>query len=275
MLNLNIVGAGRVGRTLARLFHRHNQFQIASVVTRNAVTAQQASQFIGAGKAVHQLLDLEPADVWMFSVADDDIESISDTLLTNALLKPRSIVFHCSGSKSSSILQNLRDAGHYVASIHPVRSFATPETVAADFTGTFCGVEGDTQALAVLIPAFEAIGARILRLETEHKLRYHAAAVFASNYLVTLMDIALHTYQATGLSAEMAKALVQALAQKTMENVFSTDTKAALTGPIKRGDFETVDKQLADLVLWDQQAADVYRAFIEPTKELANRVKST
>ncbi|MBC3883406.1 DUF2520 domain-containing protein [Undibacterium sp. LX40W] len=273
MLTLNVIGAGRVGQTLARLFHSADQFQIASVFTRTAATAQHASHFIGSGKAVHNLLELASADVCMLTVADDDIATISNLLLVKDMLKPRSIVFHCSGSKSSSILQPLRDAGHYVASFHPVRSFASPEVVVADFVDTYCGVEGDAEALAILVPAFEAIGARTFMLETEHKLRYHAASVFASNYLVTLMDIALKTYQAAGLSPEMAVALAQPLAKKTLENVFSSSTEDALTGPIKRGDLETVEKQLADLALWDQQAASLYQAFIDPTKAVANRVK--
>ena len=273
MLKLNIIGAGRVGQTLARLFGSSGQFQIASVYTRSALTAQKAVEFIGTGNATFNLLELHHADVCMLTVADDDIEDVSNQLLLEQLLKPYSIIFHCSGSKSSSILQSLRDAGHSIASIHPVRSFASPEVVVTDFADTYCGVEGDAKALAILIPAFEAIGARIFMLEAEHKLRYHAASVFASNYLVTLMDVALKTYQAAGISPEMASALAQPLAKKTLENVFNTSTQDALTGPIKRGDFATVEKQLADLRLWNQPVASLYQAFIDPTTDIAKRPK--
>lgn len=275
MLTLNIIGAGRVGRAFARLFHEFDHFQIGSICTRNAITGLQAANFIGVGQVVSDLRAAVGADVWMLTVPDDDIQVLSNLLLEEEILKPHSIVFHCSGSKSSSILQGLRDAGHYAASIHPVRSFASPEAVVADFAGTFCGVEGDPEALAILVPAFEAIGARILQINTEHKLRYHAASVFASNYLVTLIDIALNAYQAAGLSPEMAAALAKPLAQKTLENVFNTSAEQALTGPIKRGDFETVERQLADLAMWNQHAASLYQAFIDPTKELATRLKST
>ncbi len=274
MLTLNIIGAGRVGQTLARLFSSRGQFQIASVYARSALTAQQAVDFIGAGKAACNLLDLERAEICMLTVADDDISNVSNQLLELEHFKPRSIVFHCSGSKSSAILQSLRDAGHHVASIHPVRSFASPEVLVSDFADTYCGVEGDAEALAILIPAFEAIGARIFMLDAEHKLRYHAASVFASNYLVALIDVALKTYQAAGLSPEMALALAQPLAKKTLDNVFNTSTEDALTGPIKRGDFATVEKQLTDLKIWNQHAASLYQAFIDPTKEVANRLKS-
>lgn len=274
MLTLNILGAGRVGQTLARLFRDFDQFNIASVYTRNTKTAQKAVDFIGAGKAISNLLELGEADIWMLTVPDDEIQEISKFLLDNRLLKPQSIVFHCSGAKSSEILQSLREAGHFVASIHPVRSFASPQQVVPDFAGTYCGVEGQDGALEILIPAFKAIGAHTFKLDTKHKLRYHAASVFASNYLVALMDVALKTYQAAGLSPEMASALAQPLAKKTLENVFSSSTADALTGPIKRGDLQTVEKQLADLTEWDQGTANLYQAFIDPTKEIANRVKS-
>lgn len=274
MLTINILGAGRVGQTLARLFRDFDQFKIASVYTRSAKTGQKAVDFIGAGQAISNLRELADADIWMLTVPDDEIQEVSKLLLDNRLLKPQSTVFHCSGAKSSEILQPLRDAGLFVASIHPVRSFASPQLVVPDFAGTFCGVEGDTQALEILIPAFKAIGAHTFLLDTGHKLRYHAASVFASNYLVALMDVALKTYQAAGLSPEMAATLAQPLAKKTLENVFNSSTEAALTGPIKRGDFQTVEKQLADLSEWDQGSANLYQAFIEPTKEIANRAKS-
>jgi predicted short-subunit dehydrogenase-like oxidoreductase (DUF2520 family) len=275
MLTINIVGAGRVGQTLARLFHDFDQFKIDSIYSRTATSAAHAVNFIGVGRSAIDLLELTATDVWMLTVPDDDIQTVAGFLLSNDLLRPGSVIFHCSGSKSSSILQHLRDVGHYVASVHPVRSFASPEVLVRDFAGTYCSVEGDTEALAILRPAFEAIGARTFVLATEDKLRYHAASVFASNYLVTLMDVALQTYQAAGLSHEMAMALAKPLAKKTLENVFNTSTEEALTGPIKRGDFCTVDNQLADLTRWNQAAASLYQAFIEPTKDLANRVKPT
>jgi len=153
------------------------------------------------------------------------------------------VVCHCSGALSSSALAPARAAGAAVASAHPVRSFADPALVAAAFAGTYCGVEGDAAALAVLEPALRAAGGQSVTIAAAAKTVYHAAAVFASNYLVTLLDTALRAYQAAGISEPVARALAQPLVEETVANVFRLGPVAALSGPIARGDMATVARQ--------------------------------
>jgi predicted short-subunit dehydrogenase-like oxidoreductase (DUF2520 family) len=95
--------------------------------------------------------------------------------------------------------------------------------------------------------------------------------VFASNYLVTLMDTAIATYCAAGISNDLAKQMAQSLATKSLENVFELGTSKALTGPIKRGDMQTVTTQAAKVQAWDADQGTLYRAFINPTISLADR----
>jgi predicted short-subunit dehydrogenase-like oxidoreductase (DUF2520 family) len=180
-------------------------------------------------------------------------------------------VFHCSGAKASSELEALRRAGALVASVHPVRSFADPAAVAAAFDGTFCGVEGDAAALALLLPAFEAIGARPVRIDPAAKTVYHAAAVFASNYLVTVIDAALRAYQAAGIPADVARELARPLATETLSNVLRLGPEAALTGPIARGDAATVARQHGAVAAWDGPTGALYDALATATWDLARR----
>jgi predicted short-subunit dehydrogenase-like oxidoreductase (DUF2520 family) len=161
-----------------------------------------------------------------------------------------------------------------VASVHPVRSFADPEAVAATFAGTFCGIEGDAGALAVLGPAFEAIGARLVAIDPAAKTVYHAAAVFASNYLVTVLDAALRAWQAAGVPEEVARELARPLATETLANVLRMGPAAALSGPVARGDFATVARQQEALARWDSPTGDLYRALVAPTAELARRKRA-
>jgi predicted short-subunit dehydrogenase-like oxidoreductase (DUF2520 family) len=267
---LNLIGAGHVGRVLGRLFAQHGVLNIQQVLTRSPASAQQAVDFIGAGSAVAGYAQLQAAAVHVLAVGDDQIAPACEAL-ARAVPLQGSIVFHCSGALASDRLQAARDAGALVASVHPIRSFADPAAVAAQFSGTFCGIEGDAGALAVLTPALQAIGAQPVPIKAEAKTVYHAAAVFASNYLVTVLDAALRAYQAAGIPEPVARQLAQPLATESMSNVFRLGAAAALSGPIARGDLATVARQQQAVTEWDEASGALYQALVAPTTELAAR----
>jgi len=267
---LNIVGAGHVGRALGRLFDQHGVFTLQDVLTRSQASAQAAVDFIGAGRAVETPDALRPAAVWMLAVLDDRIGEVARQLAARSDLQD-AVVFHCSGAKASAELDPVRAAGAFVASVHPVRSFADPQQVTASFDGTFCGVEGDPQALALLTPAFEAIGARPVAIDAAAKTVYHAASVFASNYLTTVLDAALRAYQAAGIPFDVARELARPLASETLANVFRLGPETALSGPIARGDTATVARQQTAVTGWDTATGALYEALATATWDLARR----
>lgn len=266
---INLIGAGHVGRVLGKLLAAHG-CRIQQVLTRSAASAQQAAAFIGAGNVATAYAQLQPADVHLLAVGDDQIVPACAALARAVPLKG-SVVFHCSGALASDQLQAARDAGALVASVHPIRSFADPAAVAAQFAGTFCGIEGDEGALALLTPALQAIGAQPVPINAAAKTVYHAAAVFASNYLVTVLDAALRAYQAAGIPEPVARQLAQPLASESMANVFRLGAAAALSGPIARGDLATVARQQQAVTAWDEPTGALYRALVAPTTDLAQR----
>jgi predicted short-subunit dehydrogenase-like oxidoreductase (DUF2520 family) len=267
---LNIVGAGHVGRALGRLFAARGVFAVQDVLTRAKASAQAAVDFIGAGRAVDGIAAMRPAAVWMLAVSDDRIAGVAQQLATQCDVRGV-VVFHCSGAKASAELASLRAAGAFVASVHPVRSFADPQQVADAFDGTFCGVEGDADALALLNPAFAAIGARTVAIDAAAKTVYHAASVFASNYLVTVLDAALRAYQAAGIPEDVARELARPLAAETLSNVFRLGPETALSGPIARGDAATVARQQAAIDAWHPPTGALYEALASATWDLARR----
>ncbi|WP_394779400.1 Rossmann-like and DUF2520 domain-containing protein [Undibacterium sp.] len=273
MKTLCIIGGGKVGRVFARQFAAHRVFNISQVLTRSPQSAQLAAEFIGAGEPAGDWDLLRPADVYLLGVPDDSIAASCEALVQRGLLDAHSLVFHCSGAKASTELSSASGLGAAVASVHPVRSFADATAVFLDFAGTICSVEGDARALAVLMPALQAISAQVVQISADNKLLYHAGSVIASNYLVSLMDVALRAYEAAGIPAAMAQAMAAPLARQSLENVFSLGTAQALTGPIARGDMLTVEKQLQKVENWDVAAGDVYRAFIPVTLALAAQKK--
>jgi len=268
--SLNLIGAGHVGRALGRLFAARGVFAVQDIVTRSLDSAQAAVAFIGAGRALAPDALPRAADVWMLAVRDDQIAAAA-AALARAVPLDGAIVFHCSGAKASDELAAARQAGALVASVHPVRSFADPAAVARAFDGTFCGIEGDAAALALLQGAFGAIGARTVTIDGAAKTVYHAASVFASNYLVTVLDAALRAYRAAGVPDDIARALARPLALETLENVFRLGPETALSGPIARGDAETVLRQQAAVDTWDAPTGVLYAALAGATWDLAAR----
>ena len=268
--SLNIIGAGHVGRVLGLLFAASGEFEIGRVLTRSGPSAADAVAFIGAGQATTDIAQLGRADAWMLAVPDDQIAAVCAQLAAAVPLSGV-LVFHCSGAKSSAELEPAALAGALTASAHPIRSFADPEAVAQSFGGTWCGLEGAPGAIAMLEPALLAIGGRVALIDASAKTVYHAAAVFASNYLVTVIDTALRAYQAAGIPEAAARELARPLATETLANVFRLGPETALSGPIARGDMATVARQQAAVSAWDPGAGKLYEALAEATASLAKR----
>ena len=269
-VSLNIIGAGQVGRVLGRLLAGADGITVQDVLTRSLASAQAAVDFIGAGTPVDRYAALRRADVTMLAVSDDQIGPACAALVAEGR-QAGAIVFHCSGALASNLLLAASQAGASVASVHPIRSFADPSQVAASFDGTYCGIEGDALALAFLTPALIAIGARPVPIDPAAKTVYHAAAVFASNYLVTVLDASLRAYQAAGIPEAVARELAAPLITETVANVLRLGAAPALTGPIARGDMATVARQQQAVAHWDAATGELYAALVAPTVDLARR----
>lgn len=273
MLSLNVVGAGRLGKSLARLMALQG-VPIAGVFNRSAHQAALACAFIGQGRPCISLAQLPKACVHLLAVPDDALSGVTASLLQTSLFQPGDILFHCSGSKSSMELRQqfpqLDELQVALASVHPLFSFADPERAIVQFPDTICSMEGDAFALEKLRPLFEQIGAKLVTIDANKKMLYHAGSVFASNYLVSLLDTAMRAYVGAGVPQELAQTMAHSLAQSSLNNVFEMGAAAALTGPIKRGDLTTVRLQEQVVRSWNGVRGDLYTAFIAPTGELAN-----
>jgi predicted short-subunit dehydrogenase-like oxidoreductase (DUF2520 family) len=247
--------------------------QIQHIVNRSAASSAAAIAFIGAGQAVSSIDALASADITLISTPDDQIAACAHRLALSSRFKAHSMVFHCSGAHTAEQLDAVRQHGAAVASVHPIRSFAQAAVVADNFSATWCGVEGDAIALAILEPLFKTIGAQFVVLKSEHKTLYHAAAVFACNYLVTLQDVALAAYAQAGIAPEIGLQLLAPLVRETVDNVMRMGPAAALTGPIARGDVDTVARQQQAVMEWRADYGRLYEQLAEVTTALAAREK--
>ncbi|MDB5763519.1 MAG: hypothetical protein JWQ21_2514 [Herminiimonas sp.] len=268
---LTIIGGGNLGKTLGRLWTLNRTFTIQNVLNRFIGNARAAVSFIGAGHAAADYADLLPADIYLIATPDDQIVQCCEKLARAGCLSSASIVFHCSGALRSSELQPALQLGAAVASIHPIRSFASPEQVVQSFAGTCCGIEGDRRALDVLSAGFTDIGAQLVAIDADFKMLYHSAAVFASNYLATLLDVALQTYAKAGIPNDAALRMIEPLVRKTVDNIFRLGPEKALSGPIARGDLATAVRQYKAVKAWDKRYGALYKQLGRLTADLAAR----
>ncbi len=270
MKKINIIGCGRLGKALGRLWVQQGHFSVGDVLNRSLQSGQVAVDFLDQGRPISVLVEMHYADLFMIATGDDDIEQAARQLQASGHLRPGNVVFHCSGALSSEVLAGARDSGAHVASVHPIKSFANPQRAVDTFAGTFCGMEGDEAALTELRDAVTAIGGQPLRIAASQKPAYHAGGVFISNYLTALLEVGAQAYARAGLSRAVAMQVMEPIARDTLDNVFALGPVEALTGPIARGDVTTVQRQLDALREWDPRIADIYQTLGMVTLALAH-----
>jgi len=271
MPRLSVVGGGRVGRTLARLWATAGCFEIADVVCTHTANAEQAVRFIGQGRPRAGLDGLQPADLWLISVPDDRLAQVADELATYTTVREGDVACHCSGALGAAVLGPLGAHGAALASLHPMHSFADPSVSLTAFAGTWCALEGVPQALQRLRPAVERIGGRCVEIASDAKLLYHAGGVLAANYLVALLDQAAALVSAAGIPRDDALALLEPLVRGTVDNLFRDGSSAALTGPVARGDAALVATQMAAVAAHDATAGAIYRELGNAALAIASR----
>ena len=264
MKTLNLVGAGRVGQTLARLWQQQGSFAVQDVLTNTPASAQTACTAIGAGYPAETLQAMRPADVWMLAVPDTQLPSVAQALgtalMASSAWNTQTVAFHCSGALGSTQLEPLVALGWQTASAHCILSFATVGAAVAQFPGTACALEGHAGACDLLNAAYTAIGARCFRVATDQKLLYHAAAVFATNFMPVLQSLAEDAWRSAGVPAELIPDLRAMLLAHAVSNITTLGPAAALTGPAARGDTGAIARQALAVKAWNAEAGAAYDA---------------
>ena len=256
---LNVIGGGKVGKTLARLWSRLDLVRVEAIVNRSPASAREAVEFVGQGRAVEHCAEMPKADAVMISTTDEAIEPCCAALAAAGLLGPGVVVFHGSGSLPSTVLGPARSAGAQVASIHPVKSFADPARAVETFAGTYCALEGDPDACDLLRGILKRCGAIPFDVRPDMKTLYHAGTVVVCNYLVALVEAGLRCFEEAGIPRETATRIVRPIVEETVANVFALGPVAALTGPVARGEAAVVARQCEAIGLWNRDMQNLYK----------------
>lgn len=254
-LRFVVVGPGRLGIGLA-LAMRAKGASFLGYASHDGVQSERARTLLGLAPSakVEDLLALAP-DLYLLTVPDDTLPAVAAELglaLSEDQSRPARgkeyFVLHTSGVTSVRVLDPCRDAGATTAVFHPLQTFTEPGQAAAGFEGIAVAVSADSRGAEDLgLRIADALGARPFALADEKRGLYHAAACFASNYLVTLESCARRLFVDAGLPTAEALGLFLPLVRTTVENISALGPEKALTGPIARGDVLTVSRHLEEL----------------------------
>lgn len=259
-MRVGIVGPGRAGLGLALALRRAGVAVVGLHGRRPKRVPRGLTLTLGARPP--WLVD---ADIVVLAVRDDAIPA-ARAMLAGPELRDR-VVLHLSGVHTARALAPLRRHGAAVGAMHPLMTVSgDPRRAAAMLAGATFAVEGDVRAVRAARALARRLGAHPVAIAPGAKARYHAGAVFASNYVVTLLAEAETLLVAAGFTRRAARSALAPLARATVENVAAAGPVAALTGPLRRGDARTIRAHLRAL---PAAARAPYVALAERTLVLA------
>ncbi|HZC65755.1 MAG TPA: DUF2520 domain-containing protein [Candidatus Dormibacteraeota bacterium] len=243
MKSLAIVGAGRVGRALAKGL-REEGWRVGAVVTRHESTARKAVRFIGAGRpCVGVSREVLVANVVLICTPDDAISSVAQEIagLLQGEKKAslRGTVFlHTSGALDASALRPLKKYGAALGSLHPLQSFSGIGVPPLE--GRFFAIEGDDSALRTARKIVRCLGGRPAQISSGKKRLYHAAAALSAGHVLAIEEAATRMLMSAGLARPEALAALLGLTRQVLDNFARLGSRAAWTGPLARGDYRIV-----------------------------------
>jgi predicted short-subunit dehydrogenase-like oxidoreductase (DUF2520 family) len=254
-LSIGFIGAGTVGTALA------------IILGEKGYNFVGASRRTSAGPNVHgtpvsnfRILPdnqsvADAADLVFITTSDDAIGTVAQEVRW----RPGQSVIHCSGADSTAVLEPARQAGAQVGGFHPLQTFASVRQAVENLPGSTFALEAEEPLLTTLKRMAEDAGGKWITLDAEDKPAYHAAAVLASNYLVTLVKMATDLWKTFDISSDEAVTALMPLIRGTLHNIETVGLPDCLTGPIARGDTGTLRKHLTTISAKTPSLLPAYR----------------
>lgn len=245
-----LLGAGNLGTSIS-----------AALKIKDSVFSGVCDIDMKAAKRAARLLDCPTCDartlagasqVLLFAVPDKKIAPLYEEIKPDIV--KNTILVHFSGTLASDLFTS-----HPGLSAHPAHTFPHPRTEEGTFKGVYFALEGAAQAVDFFMPRLEDIGARIFMIEPKHKPLYHAACVMVSNLVLGLAESAAELYESIGIDKKTAEEIaIRFVKETSTDAVGQHSLSAALSGPLVRGDAETVQSNIRALDAFPE-AQELYK----------------
>jgi predicted short-subunit dehydrogenase-like oxidoreductase (DUF2520 family) len=260
-----LVGAGSLAASLAVTLHKAG-FEVTEILSRDAASSRRRARLLAAKVGAQQVTinstTLDAELLW-FCVPDREIRHAA-ALLRDRIVEQKDLrrkikvrfAIHSSGALSSRELDPLRTEGISLASVHPLMTFVAGAHPA--LAGVPFALEGDRAAMQAARQIVRKLGGQSFRLPALRKAAYHAWATMTSPLLVAFLTTLEAAAGAAGLTRHEARRKSLPILRQTLENYSRLGPAGSFSGPLIRGDAETVAKHLA--ILKNREVREVYLA---------------
>jgi len=267
-MKVAVIGAGRVGTGVAVLLQRAGHRIVA--VSGRGPTRDRAARYLPGVPVLDAVPAAEVAELVMLGVPDDLIEPTAEALAGAGAVGAGRWVAHLSGARGLDVLATVREAGGGRLAIHPLQTF--PDVVSAIDGIPDCAVAvtaDDEEGYGVAERIADDLLGVPFRLDDALRARYHAAAVFASNYVIAASAVAAHLFASAGVPDPVRA--MQPLQRSTLDNLARLGPGVALTGPAVRGDAGTIERNLRAVAEVMPEAVPAYVTLARVALDLAER----
>ncbi|MCH5267922.1 MAG: DUF2520 domain-containing protein [Lachnospiraceae bacterium] len=265
-MKIGIVGAGRVGVTLGK-YLADAGVDVAGYYSKTTKSAVEAAEFTDT-KVFEKLADIvQVSDTLFITTPDSVISEVWGCIAAYPLTGK--ILCHFSGSLSSDIFSGIDKTGASGCSIHPMYAFSNRFTSYENFHTAYLVAEGAASARKPLENLFRGLGHTVLEIRAADKVKYHAAAAMISNDMIALFQTVLDLLEECGFKEEDSICLLRPIIENNVSTMLEQGAMEALTGPVERGDTETVKKHME--ALQASPAGEVYRTLGKVLVDIAER----
>ncbi|WP_338084967.1 Rossmann-like and DUF2520 domain-containing protein [Dehalobacterium formicoaceticum] len=270
LLKIGFIGAGKAGKTLGLYFKNHG-LHISGYYSKTIESARTGADLTGS-RAYLNMDDLAAVSEILFITVPDqvlaEIDAHAALLIEQKSIDRGKIWFHVSGAHPANILAGIKRAGGSVGSMHPLQSLGDPVSGAQGLEEAWFSLEGTAEALEAGKTILEVTGGHYSLIDGERKPLYHAGASVISNFFVTLLASGMRYFAAVGMKEEDILQAIKPLVEGTWSNIQRQGTVSALTGPIVRGDLNTVHLHMERIQKELPTELDLYKALGLKTVEM-------
>ncbi|MEA1974041.1 MAG: Rossmann-like and DUF2520 domain-containing protein [Bacillota bacterium] len=241
-MKIGFIGAGKVGTSFGK-FLITKGFNVIGYSSRGSINLEKAIKFTNTKRFNSKEL-INKSDLIFITVNDDNIKNVvDDSIKKFSNLKGKTFI-HMSGAHSSKLLINAYELGAKVYSLHPLQSVSNIENAVKDFDDSVFSIETIDDEINESIQEILDVLKSYFKIDSDKKAIYHMSACVFSNYLNTLMDFGLELTSSLGISKEFAFDAMRPLINSSLENIRVNGIEKSLTGPLSRGDVNTIKTHL-------------------------------